>query len=264
MITIYDILEIDENATKDEIDTAYSKMLYNYRQDPSFSDEKNKENEMIVNKIKIAYEILSDETKRKKYDNDLSKKRAENLLNGLNSKEERPSKKESKKEDDPEEENGEADEGPIRKVEKKNPKKVKENKKEKYDFDDGDEHTYDDELKNDYEDEVKLTKEEQAKLKRAAKEEFQKNLIKAKKAEEEYKKAYEEAYNQYMKKNSYTSNGSMTLRKFVTIFVTIVVSILVFFILFHIPPVKNAMKTLYDENEIIRVIVDIFKGMLGD
>ena len=260
MITIYDILEIDENASKEEIDTAYSKMLYAYRQDPSFSDEKNKENEMIVNKIKIAYEILSDDAKRKKYDSDLSKKRAENLLNGLNRKEEKAS------EEARDEYENEDDDSPIRKPEKK--KKIKKessaNKRKEYDFDDGDEHTYDNELKDDYEDDVELTKEEQEKLKRAAKEEFQKNLIKAKKAEEEYKKAYEEAYNQYMKKNSYASNGSMTLRKFVTIFITIVVSIVVFFILFHIPPVKNAFKTLYDENEIIRTIVDIFKGFFSE
>lgn len=270
MITIYDLLEIEENATKDEIDTAYSKLLYTYRQDPSFSEEKNKENEMIINKIKIAYEILSDETKRKRYDTDLSKKRAENLLSGLSSKEEKrkeESKNDAKREPvNQSEEDEEEDENPIKPApqKKKTSKKKVSKQPKEYDFDDGDVHTYDDELNSNYEEDVELTKEEQAKLKKAAQEEFQKNLIKAKKAEEEYKKAYEEAYNQYMKKNTYASNGSMTLRKFITIFVSVVVIILVFFIVIHLPPVKRAMNTLYEENEVYRVIVDIIKGILGD
>ena len=74
MITIYDLLEIDEDALDDEIERAYRKLILEYRQDPSFSAEKNDENEMITNKLTIAYEILSDKEKRKKYDNDLAKK----------------------------------------------------------------------------------------------------------------------------------------------------------------------------------------------
>ena len=66
-----------------------------------------------------------------------------------------------------------------------------------------------------------------------------------------------------MNKNTYASNGSMTLRKFITIFVSIVVIILVFFIIFHLPPVKRAMNTLYEENEIYRVFADIVRGIIG-
>lgn len=243
MITIYDLLEIEENASKEEIDNAYARMIHTYRQDPSFSDEKNKENEMIMNKLKIAYGILSDESKRKKYDSDLSKKRAENLLKNINQSPEKSD--ESKKEE-------------VQNIEPKKKKMPK--KREQYDFDDGDVHKYDDEM---LDDDVELTKEEQDKLHKAAKQEFKKNLIKAQKAEEEYKRAYEEAYNDYMRKNKYVSNKSMTLRKFITIFVSIVVIILVFFIAIHLPPVKRALNTLYEENEVIRIIVDIIKSILG-
>ena len=252
MITIYDLLEIEEDATKEEVEEAYSKILYKYRQDPSFSEETNKENEMIVNKIKIAYEILSDDEKRKKYDSDLSKKRAESLLKGLEKnveekQEEAPQVLRPKVRENVD--NTDAEDKPI---------KTKEEKKEEYDFDDGDVHKYDSESIN--EDDVELTAEEQEKLRKAAQEEFQKNLIKAKKAEEEYKKAYAEAYDDYMNKNKYVSNQSMTLRKFITIFVSIVVIFLVLFIAVHLPPVKEAMNNLYEENVIIKTIVDMFKN----
>ena len=248
MITIYDLLEIEENASKEEIDNAYARMIHTYRQDPSFSDEKNKENEMIMNKLKIAYGILSDESKRKKYDSDLSKKRAENLLKNINQSSEKPDKSENEEVQNKE---------PKK---KKMPESKKPEKKEQYDFDDGDVHKYDDEM---LDDDVELTKEEQERLHKAAKQEFKKNLLKAQKAEEEYKKAYEEAYNDYMRKNKYVSNKSMTLRKFITIFVSIVVIILVFFIAIHLPPVKRALNTLYEENEVIRIIVDIVKSIIG-
>lgn len=251
MITIYDLLEIEEDASKEEIEEAYNKILYKYRQDPSFSEETNQENEMIMNKIKIAYEILADEDKRKKYDSDLSKKRAESLLKGLGNNEN------EEVEDSKEQELDTVDEKSISKNEEVN-KDQSSKKSEKYDFDDGDVHKYDNEEIN--EDSVELTKEEQEKLRRAAKEQFQKNLIKAKKAEEEYKKAYAEAYDNYMSKNKYVKNQSMTLRKFITTFVTLVVVILVLFIIVHLPPVKEAMNTIYEENIIIKSIVDIFKN----
>jgi len=251
MITIYDLLEIEEDASKEEIEEAYNKILYKYRQDPSFSKETNQENEMIMNKIKIAYEILADEDKRKKYDSDLSKKRAESLLKGLGNNEN------EEVEDSKEQELDTVEEKSISKNEEVN-KDQSSKKSEKYDFDDGDVHKYDNEEIN--EDSVELTKEEQEKLRRAAKEQFQKNLIKAKKAEEEYKKAYAEAYDNYMSKNKYVKNQSMTLRKFITTFVTLVVVILVLFIIVHLPPVKEAMNTIYEENIIIKSIVDIFKN----
>ena len=251
MITIYDLLEIEEDASKEEIEEAYNKILYKYRQDPNFSEETNQQNEMIVNKIKIAYEILSNDEKRKKYDSDLSKKRAESLLKGLEKNEESKQEIEKPQIVRPKvRDNNDADE-------EEEPIKAP-NKKEKYDFDDGDVHKYENE--NNIEDEVELTKEEQEKLRKAAKEEFQKNLIKAKKAEEEYKKAYAEAYDDYMNKNRYARNESMTLKKFITTFVAIVVIIFILFIIVHLPPVKEAMNNLYEENIIVKTIVDIFKS----
>ena len=86
MVTIYDLLEVEENASKEEIEESYKRLILEYHQDPNLSEEENKENEMILNKLKIAYEILSNDEKRKKYDNDLSKKRAEDLIKNVSVK----------------------------------------------------------------------------------------------------------------------------------------------------------------------------------
>lgn len=251
MITIYDLLEIEEDASKEEIEEAYNKILYKYRQDPSFSEQTNQENEMIMNKIKIAYEILADENKRKRYDSDLSKKRAESLLKGLGQNEEDEIENPQEDEKDSAEVKDSSEDDAL-----VNNQSSKE--KPKYDFDDGDVSKYENEDID--EDDVELTKEEQEKLRKAAKDEFKKNLIKAKKAEEEYKKAYAEAYDDYMNKNKYVKNQSMTLRKFITTFVSLVVIVLVVFIIVHLPPVREAMNTIYEENIIIKSIVDIFKN----
>ena len=83
MVTIYELLEVQENASKEEIEKSYQKLILEYQKNPSLSEEENNQNEMILNKLKIAYEILSNDEKRKKYDNDLAKKRAEDLIKNV-------------------------------------------------------------------------------------------------------------------------------------------------------------------------------------
>lgn len=60
----YDILGISEDASQDEIKKAYRKKAKKYHPD-SNSDEANEEKFKKINK---AYDVLSDEDKRKKYD----------------------------------------------------------------------------------------------------------------------------------------------------------------------------------------------------
>ena len=54
MVTIYDLLEVSENASKDEIEKSYTRLIMEYQMNPSLDEEANKENEMILNKLKIA------------------------------------------------------------------------------------------------------------------------------------------------------------------------------------------------------------------
>jgi DnaJ-class molecular chaperone len=61
----YIILEIDKTATKDEIKKSYRKLAMKYHPDRTKGD---KESEEKFKKINEAYQVLSDDTKRKQYD----------------------------------------------------------------------------------------------------------------------------------------------------------------------------------------------------
>jgi len=62
----YSILEIKRNSTKEEIKTAYKKLALKYHPD---KNQKNKEiAEDKFKEVSEAYEVLSDESKKKNYD----------------------------------------------------------------------------------------------------------------------------------------------------------------------------------------------------
>ena len=61
---LYKILNINKNASKDEIRFAYKKLVIKYHPDKN----KNTNSLEIFRKIQVAYETLMDDYKRKKYD----------------------------------------------------------------------------------------------------------------------------------------------------------------------------------------------------
>ena len=64
---LYDILEVDRNATSGEIKKAYRKLALKYHPD-KVSEEEREESEIKFKEISFAYEVLIDETKREEYD----------------------------------------------------------------------------------------------------------------------------------------------------------------------------------------------------
>ena len=62
----YKMLGVDKQATKDEIKKAYRKKALKHHPDRNSG---NKEQEDKIKEINEAYEVLSDESKRKRYDN---------------------------------------------------------------------------------------------------------------------------------------------------------------------------------------------------
>lgn len=243
MVTIYDLLEVDENATKQEIEESYQKLILEYHKNPSLSAQENQENEMILNKLKIAYDILSNDEKRKKYDNDLAKKRAEDLIKNVSTsnviKEENNLKEEKAKENTIK--NDVVDNSENENSTEKYTAVKRENVSEDYS-----------------EDEVVLSKEEQEKLRKAAQKEFKNNLKKAQKAEEEYNQAYNEAYNNYLRKMGYNVKEPWTLKRVKNVVITLVAIVLVCIIAWMIPPVREILTSIYEDNIIIKSVVDIF------
>ena len=77
-MNLYNDLELDKNASSDKIKQSYKKLCYKYHPDKnnSFSSEK-------FIKIKKAYEILSDENKKKEYDNTLKYSKINDNINNI-------------------------------------------------------------------------------------------------------------------------------------------------------------------------------------
>ncbi len=74
MKTLYEILEVSEGASKEIIEKAYKVLAKRYHPDLQNENDKLKAEDMMK-KINEAYDILSNDEKRKKYDTELLKKR---------------------------------------------------------------------------------------------------------------------------------------------------------------------------------------------
>lgn len=238
MVTLYDLLEVKNDSSKEEIETSYRSLIVEYATNPNLSDKENEENELILSKLKMAYEILVDDEKRKKYDATLAKKKAEALLQNVSVKveeEKQEEKEEVKQEEKYVEEEYEEEPQVNENVQPAEEYETQEN--------------------------VELTKEEQKKLRQAAQKEFKTNLKKAQKAEEEYKQAYNEAYNDYLRKMGYQVKEPWTLKRVKKVVIFIIAIIITCALVWIIPPTRKILINIYEDNFIIKSLVDII-GML--
>ncbi len=64
----YDILGVDRNASDDELKKAYRKLARQYHPDLQAGDHQKKSSEEKFKEVNEAYEVLSDQEKRKRYD----------------------------------------------------------------------------------------------------------------------------------------------------------------------------------------------------
>ena len=69
MTNYYDILEINKNASKDEIKNSYKKLALKYHPDRNQDSNEKIKCEEKFKQISEAYEVLSDEQKKNNYDN---------------------------------------------------------------------------------------------------------------------------------------------------------------------------------------------------
>lgn len=239
MVTLYDLLDVKDDASKEEIEESYKSLIIEYATNPNLSEEENKENELIISKLNMAYEILIDEEKRKKYDASLAKKKAEALLQNVSVKQE---------EEIPEE---------NAVVKEEIEEYIETNETAEFSKTVEEEQAYEETSDED----VSLTKEEQKKLRQAAQKEFNTNLKKAKKAEAEYEQAYNEAYNNYLRKMGYQVKEPWTLKRVKNVAIFIIAIIITCVLIWIIPPTRNILINIYENNFIVKALVDIV-GML--
>lgn len=88
-------------------------------------------------------------------------------------------------------------------------------------------------------------------------EQYQEKQAYREKMEEAVKKAYYDAYIQDLKNRGYKIRYKKTIKDYIRLIVTILVVIIVFIILFQIPFIKNFFTDMYNENPILKYIVDL-------
>ena len=243
IITVYDLLEVKEDASKEEIEKSYLKLVNEYKVDPNQGEETRNQNELILKKLKLAYYILSDDAKREKYDSDLAQKRAEELIKNVTVKKEEP------KEEKVEAAKTEVVQNNVQETPKDNvpeAQNIKYKKVEKQDI-------YEDESRP----EVELSDVEMKKIKKAAEKELKDNIKKAQKAEEEYNRAYNEAYNNYLRKMGYSVKEPWTWKRVKNLIITILAIIITCTVIWLLPPTRNLLTQIYEENFIVKSLVDI-------
>lgn len=246
--TLYDLFKVKENATQEQIKEAYDKILK--KADSLPQNDKIVEQ---VRRVKIAYGILSDVEKRKKYDLDLATKKVDELLENVKIKQD-ISKDEDEQEDDINEQS----------IELMNEEKIKQaidqqvEKMTKM-------HSVR-ELKENADKKRMEKKAQEEALQKQAKKQARKERRQAKKEQQLKREMEINAYGEFLSRQGYKVKYPWTWLRIKRLFITILATIIVMVIAWHIPYVRKMLMDLYNENFIIRtltnLVVSIFQTIL--
>ena len=214
----YEILEVSTKASPEIIKKAYITLVKKYHPDLQ-DDSKKEEYENKLKKINEAYEVLSDETKRKKYDLEL-----ENLRHI------------------------QSEQSNLHNVGNYSPDVKKSNN---INYDANEQYSNLNNTNSNYEnayneDLLKKQIHLQQEL------EYQKQLEYAR------KKAYHDAYIQDLKNRGYKIRYKKTFSDYVRSGISIMITIFVWFLIWQIPFVQNFFFKLYSDNPFLKIIVDTF------
>ena len=222
METLYDILEVSRKASKEVIEKAYKTLAKKYH--PDLQTAENKEiAEKRMKEINEAYDVLSDEQKRKEYDEKLEaedeRKKQEEYINYQNNSSAQNVRYESNMQTSDSGNSGNYS----------NP-----NNYSNQDFD----------WRKAY---ANLSKKEQHKIMKEVQKE----------ANAEYRKQYED----YFRSLGYKIKHKRTLKDFLTIILVIGVLVIIVGVLWLIPPTHEYLINLYNTNLIVKIITDIIIGI---
>jgi len=221
----YDILQVNQNASPEIIEKAYKTLAKKYH--PDLQPEENKKQaEEILKDINEAYKILSNPISKANYDNSLKENyiSEKDYENLYNQNEVLKSKLN----------NIYQQEKNINNINDENinyPKNnINDNLKKQEEF---------------------FAKQQAENLK------YQEELQRAR------EKAYHDAYIQDLKNRGYKIKYKKTFKDYLKGFITIFIVIIVLIALWHIPFIHNFFMNLYNENELLHYIVDLFLNIFN-
>lgn len=224
MKTFYDLLNVSEEASIEEITVAYNQLKEKYKSylsDP-FNSEKAEEK---IKKLDLAYQILGDSERKASYDKDLANMRNNELMSNLQKNTDTHNEK--------------------LKQEEENQKKEEEAKK-----------AHEEKLRAE-----RLEKEKQEKLK-FVQAEIEKQIEHQKKQyeiEQKNRKKLEEnkqaEYRQYLRKMGFEVKEPFSIKKLGRTILATIIVLGVVVLIFQIPFIKNMVL----ENDIIQSVLNLFK-----
>lgn len=195
----YEILEVNENASIEVIEKAYKVLAKKYH--PDIYEGDKKEAETLMKKLNEAYDILSNDSKRKNYDTILEKKKQLKFSsNSTSSLAQNTSASQSQNIN---------------------------NNTVKYNNDDF-------VINTTYMDEKQKRK-----------------------IEKKLQERYVEAYDNYLRSRGYKLKYKWTFKRVFNVILIIACILITFTILFFIPPIHEYLLEIYNNNIILKVLVDI-------
>ena len=212
----YEILEVNKNASPEIIDKAYKTLAKKYHPDLQ-SEENKKQGEEIFKQINEAYEVLSNEEKRKQYDMTLEEN------NSLNEQ--------------------------IEELYHENVdlKQQIYNMRKNSNNTTNEAHYYKKEVSQNNSSNINQNEEYERKKREA---EYYKNLNNT------MQQAYHDAYVQDLKNRGYKIKYKKTWKERIRDLIAFAITILIFALILQIPAVQQFFVSIYEENPFIKMIVD--------
>ena len=210
--TLYEMLEVSENASDEVIEKAYKVHAKKYH--PDLQKEQNKKSaEIKMKEINEAYEVLGNKEKRREYDLKLQMEREEERIRN--------------------QQENTIEDSSNQVIDNDNPTDIEKDRA-----------IY------------------QRKL-------YQEEIKQRKKMQENLNKEYENAYYNYLRSLGYRVKHKWTKENVKDFFIVIGIMILIFMALWFIPPTHDWLVNFYEQNPILKAIVDliiavvtgIFKGI---
>ena len=215
--TFYEILEVSENASPEVIEKAYKILVKKYHPDLQPPEEK-KHAEDKMKEINEAYDILGDEGKKKKYDDELASER-----------EQAQREEELRRQASQQNVYGQNNQGYTGATYNNINNQSVHNPDFNYDID-----------RMKYEQKLRKEEEEQRR-----------------KMQDNLNKEYANAYNNYLRSLGYKVKENWTKEKTKDLLLVIAIFVVFIFLLWLFPPTRNWLINFYESNPIIRAFVNI-------